>query len=87
MLRNAIEAYGLGRGPQACFREQLGHRIRMLRVEREWSLKDLVASARLSVSQISSIEHGAHMPSMGSFLAICRAFDARPSELLASIGH
>jgi transcriptional regulator with XRE-family HTH domain len=38
------------------------------------------------VSQISSIERGAHMPSVESFLAICRAFDKKPSEVLASIG-
>jgi transcriptional regulator with XRE-family HTH domain len=54
-------------------------------VERDWSLKDLAAATRLSVSQISSIERGANLPSIESLLAICRAFDKRPSELLASI--
>jgi transcriptional regulator with XRE-family HTH domain len=66
-------------------RERLGHRVKLLRVERDWSLKDLAAITRLSVSQISSIERGANMPSVESLLAICKAFDKRPSEVLASI--
>jgi DNA-binding NtrC family response regulator len=84
-LENAVNAFGLGRTPQDRLRERLGHRIKMLRVERKWSLKDLAGSTKLSVSQISSIERGAHLPSIESFLAICQAFDKRPSELLASI--
>jgi DNA-binding NtrC family response regulator len=84
-LRNAIEHFGLGRNPHDRLRERLGHKIKMLRVERDWSLKDLAASTRLSVSQISSIERGANLPSIESLLAICRAFDKKPSEILASI--
>jgi DNA-binding NtrC family response regulator len=84
-LENAVAAYGLGRTPQDRLRERLGHRIKMLRVERKWSLKDLAGAANLSVSQVSSIERGTHLPSIESFLAICQAFDKRPSELLASI--
>jgi DNA-binding NtrC family response regulator len=84
-LDNAVAAFGFGRTPQDRLRERLGHRIKMLRVERKWSLKDLAAAARLSISQISSIERGAHLPSIESFLAICQAFDKKPSELLASI--
>jgi DNA-binding NtrC family response regulator len=84
-LANAIEAFGLGRTDYDRLRERLGHRIKVLRAERDWSLKDLAALTQLSVSQISSIERGANLPSMESFLAICRAFDKRPSEMLASI--
>jgi DNA-binding NtrC family response regulator len=84
-LRNAIEAYGLGRTDQDRLRERLGHRIKLLRVERDWSLKDLASLTKLSVSQISSIERGANMPSMESLLAIARAFEKRPSEILSSI--
>lgn len=84
-LRNAVEKYGLGRTFQDRLRERLGHRIKLLRVERDWSLKDLAAATKLSVSQISSIERGANMPSIESLLAICRAFDKMPSEVLASI--
>jgi DNA-binding NtrC family response regulator len=84
-LANAAEAYGLGRTAQDRLRERLGHRIKMLRVERDWSLKDLANSTKLSVSQISSIERGANLPSIESLLAISRAFERKPSELLASI--
>jgi DNA-binding NtrC family response regulator len=85
-LQNAIERFGLGRIPQDLLRERLGHRVKLLRVERDWSLKDLAAATRLSVSQISSIERGANLPSVESLLAICRAFDRKPSEVLLSIG-
>jgi len=84
-LKNAVEHFGLGRTAQDRLRERLGHKIKMLRVERDWSLKDLAASTKLSVSQISSIERGANLPSIESLLAICRAFDKKPSEVLASI--
>lgn len=84
-LQNAIEKYNLGKTPQDRLRERLGHRIKLLRVERDWSLKDLATSTKLSVSQISSIERGANLPSIESMLAICRAFNRKPSELLASI--
>ncbi|MGH9674391.1 MAG: response regulator [Bryobacteraceae bacterium] len=85
VLRNAIDMFGLGKAPHDRLRDRLGHRIKMLRVERNWSLKDLAMATRLSVSQISSIERGAHLPSIESLLAICKAFGRRPSELLASI--
>jgi DNA-binding NtrC family response regulator len=86
VLKNAVEAFGLGRSPQDRLRDRLGHAIKMLRVERGWSLKDLAAQARLSVSQISSIERGANLPSVESLLAISKAFDKRPSEILTGIG-
>ena len=85
-LENAAQKFGFGRPAQDRLRERLGHRIKMLRVEREWPLKDLAAATHLSVSQISSIERGANLPSIESLLAICRAFDKRPSEILSSIG-
>jgi two-component system, NtrC family, nitrogen regulation response regulator GlnG len=84
-LLNAIEKFGLGRAVQDRLRERLGHQIKMLRVARDWSLKDLAAVTKLSISQISSIERGANLPSIESLLAICRAFDKRPSEVLGAI--
>lgn len=86
VLQNAIEQYSLGRTPQDRLRERLGHRIKLMRVERDWSLKDLALATKLSVSQISSIERGANLPSVESLLAICRAFDKKPSEVLTAIG-
>lgn len=85
VLSNAAERYGLGRALTDRLREKLGQRIRVLRAERDWSLKDLAAATHLSVSQISSIERGANLPSMESLLAISRAFGLKPSQILASI--
>lgn len=85
VLANAIETYSLGKSPQDRLRERLGHRVRMLRAERDWSLKDLAEAAHLSVSQLSSIERGANLPSIESLLAIARAFDTKPSDLLSAI--
>jgi DNA-binding NtrC family response regulator len=85
VLKNAVDAFGLGRSPQDRLRERLGHSIKMLRVERGWSLKDLANQTKLSVSQISAIERGTNLPSIESLLAICRAFERKPSELLAGI--
>lgn len=85
VLHNAAGAFGLGRTPQDRLRERLGHSIKILRVERDWSLKDLATQTRLSVSQISAIERGANLPSIESFLAIARAFGKKPSEILAGI--
>jgi DNA-binding NtrC family response regulator len=84
-LQNAIEQFGLGSTPQEKLRKRLGHSIKLLRVERNWSLKELATAAKLSVSQISSIERGTNLPSVESLLAISRAFNRKPSELLASI--
>ncbi len=85
VLKNAVEAFGLGHTAQDRLRERLGHAIKMLRVSRDWSLKDMAAHTRLSVSQISAIERGANLPSIESMLSICAAFGKKPSEVLASI--
>ena len=85
VLNNAVVAFGLGQAAQDRLRERLGHAIKLLRVARGWSLKELAAQTRLSVSQISAIERGANLPSIESFLAICGAFEKKPSEVLGSI--
>lgn len=85
VLKNAVEAFELGHTAQDRLRERLGHAIKMLRVARDWSLKDLAAHTKLSISQISAIERGANLPSIESLLSICGAFGKKPSEVLASI--
>ena len=85
VLKNAVEAFELGHTAQDRLRERLGHAIKMLRVSRDWSLKDLAAHTKLSISQISAIERGANLPSIESLLSICGAFGKKPSEVLASI--
>lgn len=85
-LARAVQVYSLGQTDQDRLREQLGHRIKMLRTERKWALKDLANASGLSVSQLSSIERGIHLPSLEGLLAISSAFGKRPSALLADTG-
>src|SRR6202163_2718040 len=85
VLSNAVEAFKLGRSPQDRLRERLGHSIKMLRVERDWSLKDLATQTKLSVSQISAIERGTNLPSIESLRAISKTLDKKPSEILQGI--
>ncbi len=84
-LANAIQTHGLGKTPQERLHENLGRQVKLLRVEKNWSLKDLASHSGISVSQLSSIERGAHMPSIESLLHLCEALGTKPSELLASI--
>ncbi len=85
-LAQAARAFGLGQRPQDRLRHELGRRIRMARVDRNWTLKDLSEHSGVSVSQLSSIERGAHLPSLESMLAIAQALDQRPSEWFTDSG-
>jgi transcriptional regulator with XRE-family HTH domain len=58
----------------------------MARLEREWTLKDLSEASGVSVSQLSSIERGAHLPSLESLLAVATALGTTPSEWMRSAG-
>lgn len=85
-LRQAAMAFDLGGRPQDRLRQELGRQIRMARTEKSWTLKDLSEASAVSVSQLSSIERGAHMPSLESLLAVGGALDARPSDWLRAAG-
>jgi FixJ family two-component response regulator len=84
-LEHATSTFGLGRGPLDRLRQHLGHRIKLLRTERGWSLKDLATATGLSISQLSAIERGTNLPSIESLLAVSQSLERKPSELLASI--
>ena len=85
-LQQAAVAFDLGGRPQDRLREALGRQIRLTRTERGWTLKDLSEASHVSVSQLSSIERGAHLPSLESFLAVAMALEATPSEWLRASG-
>ena len=85
-LAQAAAAFDLGGRPQDRLRAELGRRIRMARTERGWTLRELSDASGVSVSQLSSIERGAHLPSLESLLAIAQALDARPSGWLVESG-
>jgi FixJ family two-component response regulator len=86
VLGQASEAFGLGRRPQDRLRQELGRQIRLARAERGWTLRDLSDASGVSVSQLSSIERSAHMPSLESLLAIAQALDHPPSAWLQAAG-
>ncbi|MDX2117941.1 MAG: response regulator [Planctomycetota bacterium] len=86
VLAQAAAAFSLGQRPQDRLRQALGRQIRLARTERGWTLKELSEAAELSVSQLSSIERGAHLPSLESLLAIAAALDHQPSEWLKAAG-
>lgn len=85
-LSQAAAAFGLGGRPQDRLRMELGRQIRLTRAERGWTLKDLSEASSVSVSQLSSIERGAHLPSLESFLAVAQALGAQPSDWLKASG-
>lgn len=85
-LAQAAAAFGLGRRPQDRLRLELGRQIRLARAEAGWTLRDLSDNAGISVSQLSSIERGAHLPSVESLVAIAAALGQKPSAWLSAAG-
>lgn len=86
VLAQAASSLGLGKRPQDRLRQELGRHIRLARIDRAWTLKDLSESSGVSVSQLSAIERGAHLPSLESLLSIAAALDQKPSAWLAGAG-
>ncbi len=85
-LASAASAFDLGRSDAARLRSELGRRIRLARTEKGWTLKELSESSGVSVSQLSSIERGAHLPSLESLVAVASALDDAPSRWLDAAG-
>ncbi|CAN5830103.1 hypothetical protein BH11PLA1_BH11PLA1_01390 [soil metagenome] len=84
VLRQAAVALGLGLRPQDRLRTVLGKHIRLARNEKGWTLKDLSERSGLSVSQLSSIERGSHLPSLESLIDIAAALGQHASGWLAA---
>jgi DNA-binding response OmpR family regulator len=85
-LANAASELGLGGLPQDRLRQSLGRQIRLARTERGWTLKEMSEASGVSVSQLSSIERGAHLPSLESLLSVATALEALPSQWLSDAG-
>ncbi|MDX9910271.1 MAG: response regulator [Phycisphaerales bacterium] len=85
-LAQAAAAYGLGQSPQDKLRAQLGRQIRMARTDRGWTLKELSEASGVSISQLSAIERGAHLPSLESLVSIAEAFEQKASAWLGESG-
>ena len=86
VLGQAAAAFNLGGRPQDRLRSELGRQVRLSRTRRGWTLKDLSEASGVSVSQLSSIERGAHLPSVESLLSSAGALDEKPSAWFGAAG-
>ncbi len=87
MKRELTEAYApeIGDGvptPRDLSPEALGQRIKMLRIARGFTLKDLEERGGVSATHVSEIERGKASPTIGAFARIAQALGVRPAELL-----
>lgn len=86
VLTQATSTFGLGQRPMDRLRSVLGRQIRLARTERGWTLRELSEVSSVSVSQLSSIERGTHLPSVESLVAISNALGSSPSAWFAAAG-
>ncbi|MEX2217523.1 MAG: response regulator [Phycisphaerales bacterium] len=86
VIAQAALAFNLGQRPEDRLRAELGRQVRLARTERAWTLRDLSEASGVSVSQLSSIERGAHLPSLESLLAVARALERAPSAWMHAAG-
>jgi len=85
-LAQAAAALRLGQRPQDRLRAELGRHVRVARTHRGWTLKELSEASGVSVSQLSSIERGTHLPSLESLVAIAAALELKPSVWMEAAG-
>jgi transcriptional regulator with XRE-family HTH domain len=62
---------------------ELGRRIKLLRIARGLTLKDLEQRGGISATHVSEIERGKASPTVGALGRIARALDLRPATLVA----
>ncbi|MEN0021153.1 MAG: response regulator [Planctomycetota bacterium] len=86
VLDQAAVAFNLGGQALDRLRMELGRQIRIARTELGWTLKELSEASSVSVSQLSSIERGAHLPSVESLVSVSSALGSKPSVWLDAAG-
>ena len=77
-----LGAEGTGLRPRDPSPAELGRRIKMLRVARGLTLKDLELRGDISATHVSEIERGRASPTGGALGRIARALGMRPAPLL-----
>ena len=68
--------------PRELSAHELGRRIKMLRVSRGLTLKDLEERGGISATHVSEIERGKASPTVGALGRIARALGMRPATLV-----
>ena len=66
-------------------REVVGHTLRGLRLRQSRTLREVSASARVSLGYLSEVERGQKEPSSELLAAICGALDVELSELFHEV--
>src|SRR5690625_14094 len=64
--------------------EDLGSRIKQLRLKKKLTLKDIAEKTNLSISFISQLEHNKTSATLDSFYKISEALDVNPSYFFAN---
>ncbi len=80
--RSTAPAVATGMQPRDPSPAELGRRIKMLRVARGLTLKDLEERGGISATHVSEIERGKASPTVGALGRIARALDLRPAALV-----
>lgn len=65
------------------YAQQVGARIRELRLERNMSLADLANASELSKGHLSSVEHGLAAITIGTIQRLAQGFELPPLYILA----
>jgi transcriptional regulator with XRE-family HTH domain len=69
----------------AVLRQVVGETLRGLRLRQRRTLREISASARVSLGYLSEVERGQKEPSSELLAAICGALDVELSELFAEV--
>jgi transcriptional regulator with XRE-family HTH domain len=68
-------------------RQVVGETLRALRMRQRRTLREVSASARVSLGYLSEVERGQKEPSSELLAAICGALDVELSELFAEVSQ
>lgn len=68
-------------------RQVVGDTLRGLRMRQRRTLREVSATARVSLGYLSEVERGQKEPSSELLAAICSALDVELSELFSEVSH
>jgi DNA-binding response OmpR family regulator len=81
VLERVVKRKGLTRTPEELLHRNIGETIRLLRKERDLTLKQLARRTGLSVSLLSQIERAESSASVGSLYKIASSLDVKIARL------
>lgn len=87
MMSRTSNVEGSSLSPRDPSPVELGRRIKMLRVSRGLTLKDIEERGGISATHVSEIERGKASPTVGALGRIARALKLRPATLVEAQLH